>query len=300
MVRRRSRPRPTRKSSPKWAGKALRLLVEEGDVVKSNQLLATLDDRQLRLQAAQARAALAKAQRDYQRQVELHEKGLVARGAFEGLKFDLDNLRAAHELARLSLSYTEIRAPFAGIIATRSIRVGQTVPVGAALLRVTDPTPLKASVFIPERELSRLQVGQPAGIQVDALADKRFLGKVTLVSPTVDAATATFKVTLEVDDPSGELKPGMFARVGIVFDRRADALTIPRAALVENDDVRSVFIVAADKARQRTLTTGLTNGGDIEVLAGLDGSEQVVTVGQNGLKDGNAVRVVTLDVDAAR
>ena len=284
----------------KVGGEVLRVLVEEGDSVKADQILAMLDDRQLRLQVAQARAALAKAQRDYARQVELHDKGLVARGAFEGLKYDLDSLRAAHDLARLSLSYTEIRAPFAGLISQRHIRVGQTVQAGTALLRVTDPTPLKASVFVPERELSRLAVGQQAGIQIDALAGRTFLAKVTLVAPTVDATTATFKVTLEVDDPSGALKPGMFARVGIVFDRRADALTIPRAALVENDAVQAVFVVENNKARQRTLTTGLANGADIEVLDGLNGSEQIVAVGQNGLKDGNRVRVVSLDTNSGR
>ncbi len=284
----------------KVGGEVLSVLVEEGDRVKADQLLARLDDRQLRLQAAQAQAALAKAQRDYARQVELHDKGLVARGAFEGLKFDLDNLRAAHDLTRLSLSYTAIRAPFAGVVTQRHIRVGQTVQVGASLLRVTDPTPLKASVFVPERELARLQVGQRAGVQIDALAGKLFPATVTLVAPIVDAATATFKVTLEVDDANGELKPGMFARVGIVFDRRAGALTIPRTALVENDDVRAVFVVEAGTARQRTLTTGLTNGGDIEVLAGLSGGEQVVAVGQNGLKDGASVRIVSLEPGTSR
>ncbi|HPF27520.1 MAG: efflux RND transporter periplasmic adaptor subunit [Steroidobacteraceae bacterium] len=284
----------------KVGGEVLSVLVEEGDRVKNNQLLARLDDRQLRLQAAQARATLAKAQRDYARQVELHDKGLVARGAFEGLKFDLDNLQAAHDLARLSLSHTEIRAPFAGIITQRHIRVGQTVQAGASMLRVTDPTPLKASVFVPERELARLQIGQRAGVQIDALAGKQFPATVTLVAPIVDAATATFKVTLEVDDAGGELKPGMFARVGIVFDRRTGALTIPRSALVENDDVRAVFVIEAGKARQRALTTGLTNGGDIEVLAGLSGGEQVVAVGQNGLKDGASVRIVSLESSASR
>ncbi|HRX90659.1 MAG TPA: hypothetical protein P5528_14565, partial [Steroidobacteraceae bacterium] len=77
-------------------------------------------------------------------------------------------------------------------------------------------------------------------------------------------------------------------------------LTIPRSALVENDDVRAVFVIEAGKARQRALTTGLTNGGDIEVLAGLSGGEQVVAVGQNGLKDGASVRIVSLESSASR
>ena len=282
----------------KVGGEVRRILVEEGDHVKSGQLLAVLDDRQLRLQAAQTRAELAKAERDFNRQVELHQKGLVSAGAFEGLKYDLDNQRAANDLASLSLSYSEIRAPFAGIVSARHVKLGQEIAIGTSVFRVTDPTPLKAAVYVPERELARLKIGQAASISVDALAGRAFPAIVKLVSPTVDAATATFKVTLEVNDPKGDLKPGMFSRVGIVFERRTEALTIPRIALLDTDGTSNVFVVTAGKAEQRAIKTGLSNAGKLEVTEGLTGTEQVVIVGQNGLKDGNPVRVVSLEQTA--
>jgi membrane fusion protein (multidrug efflux system) len=282
----------------KVGGEVRRILVEEGDHVKAGQVLAVLDDRQLRLQAAQTRAALAKSERDFNRQVELHQKGLVSAGAFEGLKYDLDNQRAANDLASLSLSYSEIRAPFSGIVSARHVKLGQEIAIGTSVFRVTDPTPLKAAVYVPERELARLKIGQAASISVDALAGRAFPAVVKLVSPTVDAATATFKVTLEVNDPKGDLKPGMFSRVGIVFERRSEALTIPRIALLDTDGASNVFVVAAGKAEQRAIKTGLSNAGKIEVIDGLTGTEQVVIVGQNGLKDGNPVRVVSLEQTA--
>lgn len=278
----------------KVGGEVRRIYVEEGDRVAAGQVLASLDDRQLKLQAAQTSAALAKSERDFKRQVELNEKGLVSAGAFEGLKYDLDNQRAADDLARLNLSYSQIRAPFAGVVSGRHIKVGQEIAIGSKLFRVTNPMPLKASVFVPERELARLKPGQSASISVDALAGRVFPAVVKLVSPTVDSATATFKVTLEVNDPKGDLKPGMFSRVGIVFERRPDALTIPRVALLDTDGSENVFVVSAGKAVQRTIRTGLSNAGKVEVIEGLKGAEQVVIVGQTGLKDGNPVRVVTL------
>ncbi len=284
----------------KVGGEVRRIHVEEGDRVQAGQLLAQLDDRYLRLQVAQTRAALAKTERDFNRQVELHEKGLVSAGAFESLKYDLDNQRAADDIARLNLSYSEIRAPFTGMVSMRHIRVGQEIAVGAKLFRVTDPTPLKASVFVPERELARLQPGQSATIAVDAMAGRSFPAAVKLVSPVVDAATATFKVTLEVDDPQGRLKPGMFSRVGIVFERRADTLTIPRIALLDTDGSANVFIVNGGKAEQRSIKTGLSSAGRLEVVEGLTGTEQVVVVGQTGLKDGNPVRVVSLEKTASK
>jgi len=276
-------------------GEVLRVLVEEGDRVKEGQLLAVLDGRQLRLEAAQARAQFAKAERDYRRQVELHDKGLVSAGAFEGLKFDLENLRATYELTELMLSYTEIRAPFAGLVASRFVKVGQNVPQGTRTFRITDPTPLKASVFVPERELAHLAPGQSAVALVDALGSRSFPARVTLVSPAIDPATATFKVTLELDDREGVLKPGMFARVGIVFERREAALQVPRVALIEADGTSSVFVVEDGKAVQRAVTTGLVDGGNIEVTTGVADGDSIVIVGQTGLKDGNAVRVVSLE-----
>jgi membrane fusion protein (multidrug efflux system) len=151
---------------------------------------------------------------------------------------------------------------------------------------------------VPERELKRLKPGQTASVHVDAVPGKAFLAKVTLVSPTIDTRTATFKTTVEIDDAKGDLRPGMFARIGIVFDRKPQALQIPRVALIETDGDRSVFIVQDGVARQRSIDTGLTDAGNVEDVSGLRGDEQVVVVGQSGLKDGNKVRVVELQASA--
>ena len=184
------------------------------------------------------------------------------------------------------------------MVATRSIKLGQTVQPNSVLFRITDPSPLKAHVFVPERELKRLKPGQTASVQVDAVPGKTFIARVTLVSPTIDTRTATFKTTIEIDDASGELRPGMFARVGIVFERKQQALQIPRVALVETDGERSVFIVQDGVARQKSVDTGLSDAGNVEIVQGLTGDEQIVVVGQSGLKDGNKVRVVTLQANA--
>ncbi len=280
-------------------GEVQRIYVEEGTRVRAGQVLASLDSRQLRLQALQARAQLAKVERDYQRQKELSQKGLIAASAMEGLSFDLDNLRANRDLANLQLAYTDIRAPFAGVVASRRIKVGQNLQPGAVTFRVTDPTPLRAAVFVPERELRHLKVGQPAVASIDALAGRSFPAQVQLVAPTVDSGTATFKVTLTVADPKSELKPGMFARLGIVFERKANAVSIPRVALIEGEDLPRIFLVAANKAKSQRIELGLSDGARVEVLTPLPANSQVVVVGQNGLKDGNPVKVVSLGTGSA-
>jgi membrane fusion protein (multidrug efflux system) len=275
-------------------GEVTRIHVEEGQRVKAGQVLAALDAKQLRLQVLQAKAQLAKVQRDYQRQQELARQGLIAASALEGLRYDLDNLRASHELAQLQLAYTDIRAPFAGVVARRSIKLGQNLQVGAAAFRITNPVPLKAAVFVPERELRRLKVGQSAVATVDALPGRQYAAQIALVSPTIDAATATFKVTLTIADPQAELKPGMFARLGIVFERKPDAVSIPRVALVEGEDQPRIFLVAGGKAKSLPVQLGLSEGPRVEVLTPLPPQSQIVVVGQNGLKDGNPVKIVQL------
>jgi len=147
-------------------------------------------------------------------------------------------------------------------------------------------------VHVPEREFAKLRSEQAVTIAVDALSGAAFGGRVQRISPTLDAATGTFKATIEVLDPKRVLKPGMFARVGIVLERRSAALRIPRGAIVEAEGAPTVFIANGDKAEQRSIKTGLTNAGLIEVVEGLNGDERIVVVGQNGLKSGSTIRLI--------
>lgn len=279
----------------KVRGEVKRILVEEGQNVREGEVLAVLDGDQLRLELEQSAANLNKLERDYKRNSDLHDKGLIAESAVDNVKSDLDALRASYDIAKLQLSYTEIRAPISGVVAERNIKVGNTIQPNTVVFKVTDLKPLIAYVHAPERELRLLAAGQPAEIAVDAMPGQVFIGKIARVSPVVDPATGTFKITIEVDDPTSSLKPGMFARVGVVYERRANALQIPRTAIVDNDGQATVFLVNKDKAEQRDIKTGLANAGFIEVTEGLKKGEQVVVVGQNGLKTGNLVRVVTLE-----
>jgi len=276
----------------KVGGEVRQLYVEEGDSVRAGQVLARLDGDRLRLEVAQTEANLRKLERDYKRQLELSEKGLVAKGTAENAKFDLDALRASYDRARLELSYTEIRAPIDGVVSARHIKVGNTIAPNAPTFHVTNMDPLVAYVHIPEKEFRKLAPQQTADVLVDALGSERFTGIISRISPTVDPKTGTFRARVEVKDPTRRLKPGMFARVNIVYERREDALQLPRSAIVDADGSLSVFVVNGDKAEQRPIDTGLASNGWVEVVKGLQGDERVVVVGQAGLKTGTSVKVV--------
>ena len=276
----------------KVGGEVRQIFVEEGDVVKAGQVLARLDGDRLRLDVAQTEANLRKLERDYNRQLELSQKGLVAKGTAENAKFDLDALKASYESARLELSYTQIRAPISGVVSARHIKVGNTIGPNDPTFRVTNLDPLVAYVHVPEKEFRKISAKQTADVVVDALGGERFVGTIARISPTVDPKTGTFRAEVEVPDPSRRLKPGMFARVNIAYERRDDALQLPRNAILDADGEPSVFVIVNGRAEQRSISTGLVSDGWIEVAKGLKGDERVVVVGQAGLKTGTAVKVV--------
>jgi membrane fusion protein (multidrug efflux system) len=287
---------------PKVKGEIRAVLVDEGQRVREGQVLARLDGDQMRLEVALNEATMRKLERDYQRNLELQQKGLISAIAIDNLKYELEAAKANWELARLQLSYCEIRSPIAGTVTQRLdvVKVGNTVtPVGgviesadSALFVVEDLETLILRVNVPERELAKLSVGQPAELSFDAVPGRAFAGSVALISPYIDAQTATFAVRIRVTETGGLLRPGMFARVAIVYERKPDALQIPRTALLDGDGPPKVFVVTDGKATERSVQLGLSNGAMIEVVSGLQDGEQVVVVGHGAVKPGAAVRVV--------
>lgn len=276
----------------KVSGVVQRILVEEGARVSAGQVLAKIDDARFKLERDRARANLAKLEQEYERNQLLHERGLVSADAYQRLKFDLDALKAQFDIAELDFDYTAIRAPIDGVVSVRHIKVGNMVTVNQATFEVTDFDPLLAELFVPERELNKLRPGQKATVGADALPEQSFAASIERISPTVDPKTGTFKVTVAVKDPSRRLKPGMFGRVNIVYDVHADALLVPRHAVMQEDAEATVYVVADGVATRRTVTTGYTNNGTLEIVSGLKLGEVVVTVGQTSLKDGAKVVLV--------
>lgn len=276
----------------KVGGEVREILVEEGDDVTSGDILARLDGDRLRLEKEQAGANLRKLQRDYQRNLDLKDRGLISAGDFEKIQYEMEALQATFDLAALELGYTEIRAPIDGVISERFIKVGNTIDVNAPTFQVTSLEPLISYLHVPEREYRRIDPGQPASISVDALGGEEFAAVISRVSAVVDSATGTFKISIEVFDPSRRLKPGMFGRINIVYDTHRNAMQIPRSAIVEESGQSAIYVVADNVAERRIIRTGYAAGAQIEVLDGLEENEVFVIIGQTTLKNGSKVSVI--------
>ncbi|MCF7220529.1 efflux RND transporter periplasmic adaptor subunit [Lysobacter sp. TLK-CK17T] len=275
----------------KTSGVALDVMVEEGDHVRAGQQLVRLDADRARLQAAQTAAQMAKLQNNYSRARQLAEQNLISANDNDQLKYDLENARAANRLAQLELSYTNVTAPISGVVASRSIKPGNFVQINTPILRIVDVSKLEATLNVPERELATLKPGLPVRMQVDALPGRTFNGTVDRVAPVVDAGSGTFRVICAFDSDE-VLQPGMFGRISIDYDQRANALVVPRNAVVDAEGDPTLFVLRDGKAARVPVKLGYVDGEWVEVLEGVKPGDEVVTAGKSALREGTAVQVV--------
>ena len=273
------------------AGPITALEAEEGDSVRSGQLLARIDDREARNQAAIATVNRDEAKLAFERAKTSWESGLVSQEVYDSALSALQGTEAQLGASTIQLAYTEIRAPFDALVVTRHIKLAQYVTQGTALFRISDFTPLLCPVEVPEKDLPRLHVGQTGRILVEAFSGESFAARVLRVRPTVDADTGTVTVTLEVDG-RGRLRPGMFAGVYLQTETHDGALVIPRAALVLDSIGDTVFVRDGDIAVRREVRLGIREESSVEILEGLTAGEEVVVLGQDGLADGTPVSVL--------
>ena len=273
-------------------GQVVALLAEEGQTVTSGQPLARLDDAEARIALGRAQANYDQAKRDAERGTALEQRGLNSAQAMDDLKLKLETAKHNLAQAQYDLAQTRIVAPFGGKVVSRMIQLGETVTPGKECFRVDDFTPLLARVYFPERDQAQVHVGQVASLEVTALPGVSFPARVTLVNPAVDRDNGTFKVTLEVADAQGRLRPGSFARVRLTSGSFANAIVLPKKAVVTEDGDAFVFVAAGDSVNRVQVRMGAISGDTAQILAGLAPGQKVVSVGQGGLKQGSRIKAV--------
>lgn len=291
-------PRGESQVVAKTSGVALSVMVEEGQSVRAGQALVRLDPDRLRLAVAQAEAQMRKLENNYRRSQQLVAQQMISANDVDQIKYDLDNARAQHRLATLELSYTTVTAPISGVIASRSIKTGNFVQINTPIFRIVDNSQLEATLNVPEREIATLKPGQPVTLAADALPGRSFSGVVDRISPVVDSGSGTFRVIAAF--AGGELlQPGMFGRIRIDYDQRADALVVPRSALLEDQSDAAVYVVRNAKATRVPVKLGYSEGEWMEVREGLKVGDAVVTAGKVALRDGSQVQIIGQATTAA-
>ena len=276
---------------PEVVGRIQSIEFKEGQPVARGQVLIRLDDSVPRAELAQARANLTLAQSHYRRAVELQGKGFVSQQARDESASTLKVQEAAVALAQARLDKMTILAPFGGIVGLRSVSVGDYVNQGQDLAPLEAIDPLKVDFRVPEMYLSKVGVGQQLTLRLDALPGQERQGIVYAVSPLVDAGGRSILLRATVANKDAVLRPGMFARVQLLFNQDK-ALVAPEAALSPSGETQYVYRIKDGRAERREVTIGERREGRVEILTGVAAGDHLVVAGIQRVTDGAAVNVV--------
>jgi RND family efflux transporter MFP subunit len=272
--------------SAKVTGVVDAVRVAPGAQVKRGEVLATIDAREIKARLDSAEAAEDQAQKDFARIERLLQSGSSTRQEFEAATTRLRTADAALVEARTMLQYTEIAAPFDGVVTRKLVEVGDLATPGKPLLEMENSSLLRFECEVPEALIDKVQMGAEFPVTIDA-AGATLPGKVTEIAPSASAGSRTFLVKLDLP-ASEKLRAGQFGRVRVPVTERP-AVLVAEGAVVRRGQIESVFVVEAGKARLRLVKTGRKIDGKVEILSGLSGGEEVIVRDAHLLQDGAAV-----------
>ncbi len=269
----------------------------EGDPIARGQLIAQLDDAQLRAEESRAAALRDQKKISYDR-----IKSIVDQGA--GAPQDLDNAAAELKIAEAELALiqarlekTRIVAPFEGFVGARLISPGAFLRAGSPITEIADLDRIKVTFSAPERYYPSLTRGAEVDVSTTAFPDFVLKGRIDVVEPVVDQATRSAKIIARAENPGRKFRPGMSANVSAILNQRPNAVTIPDEAVFAEGNQTLVFAIKADSTVTRTpITLGTRMTGSVEVLSGLTAGDRVVRAGHQKLYEGAKVMPVVSQI----
>jgi len=309
--------------APKISGRLEKLYANIGDLVQNGQVIAVLDDDEYRQQADQVRAELEVARatleesritlkiakREFERTVALRKKKIASESELDAAKAQYNNQeaklkvamaqvaqkRAALKAAQIRLSYARIQVTWGDdngvrVVGERFVDEGEMLAPNTPIVSILDIHSITAVIHVIERDYSLVTIGKEATVSTDAFPGKEFRGKIARVAPLLKETSRQARVEIEIPNPDGLLKPGMFVRVKIAFEERRDTIVVPFSALIKREGRQGVFLIdPLEKiARFVPVTPGIVNGSTAEILSPeLSGS--VVTLGHHLLEEGSPV-----------
>lgn len=311
-------------AAPRIGGRVAAVDVDLGDAVERGQVVARIDDTTLRRELGVAKAELGVvkaerlastksvtiAERNYQRVESLTDKGILSNQDLDGAQAQKLDAEAAVAVARARAARADaaVRAaasrveearvvvtweggPEQRVVSRRHVDPGETISTNAPVVTVVDLSEVIVVVYVTETDHARLRPGQAVTVRADSLPEATFEGRVDRIAPVLDAGSRQARVEMRIPNSGGELTPGMFVRVSAVLEEIPDAITVPAGAVVQRAEASVVFTAVDGVAR--AVPVRVLARGDEEVAVAADGlGASVITLGVDGLSDGDAVRVV--------
>lgn len=263
-----------------------------GDRVTKGELLATLDSTSMWSSYVAAKATLEQAEDVHRRMKELHDKGSLAEVKWVEAQSQLQQARSMERLARKNLDDCRLYAPYSGVIAEKTMEVGQNVMPGVAVAKLVTADELKVKIAVPESEISDVKVGQEADIRVSALNGCQFTGVVVEKGVVANPLSRSYEVKMRIKDAPKGLMPGMVTEV-VLRGADAEAQYIVPARVVQLDEENRSFVwVNKDgKAEKRVLTCGGFTANGVTVVSGLERGDEIIVEGQQKVCNGTELLI---------
>ena len=275
----------TNNIAPQSPSRIQKIYVEVGDFVRAGQIVAKMDDVSLN----QTRLSMTNDSLEYHRLKGLYEEGGVSKSDLDAMELKYNVTRSQYENI---LENTILRSPISGVISARNYDRGDMY-TGNPIYVVEQITPVKLLVGISEADYTKVKKNDSVEITVDAIPGRTFAGRISRIYPTIDPSTHTFTSEIQVANADHALRPGMYARVKVLFGVN-HSVTVPDNCIVKQQGsaIRSVYVLQEDNTvSERVVTLGRHFEEEYEILSGLGEGEKIVVKGQASLKNGDKVNV---------
>lgn len=274
------------------SGQIQRILVDEGSNVKEGDVIVELDTRDYESRLAQVEANYNRARLEYDRMAELVKKEIAAKTKYDEAEAQLKDLSARRDEAKLALTRTRVVAPISGRINKIKTKKGELLKIGDQVAQILQYDNVKITVGVPESDVAAVFDLQEAEIVIEALDDRRVIGKKIFLARQPRSLARLYDLELAVSNPDGRILPGMFAQVALVKSVHDDALSVPLYAVISEGNDSHVYIEHNEKAVKRTVTLGTFSGWQVQVTSGLNPGDRVIVVGHRFLENNQPVKVL--------
>ena len=275
------------------SGALLRVTVEEGSVVPAGAVLAQIDSRELEAQLASATASLEVAKRAAERSQQLRNQQINTIAEYERDQAAYAAARSTHEQLQTRLGYATVRAPVGGVVLDKRIETGDIVSPQTRLFTIGDVSTLVVRVPVSELDVMGLKPGDAVDVTLAALPGQPVQGRIRRVFPAADTVTRLVPVEVALSGAAARrVRPGFLARVNIALNPRDNVLMVPAGALLQDPNGSVVYLVQGGKATRRSVRRGITFQGRVEIVEGIVAGDTVIVAGNNGVREGSAVRII--------
>jgi len=273
-------------------GQVVKVLVEEGQTVKNEQVLVKLDDRDYQSRLARIEANYRLAKLNYDRTSALVKKKITAETKLDEIEAQLKDLTAQRKEAQLALSRTRITSPICCLLNELKAKEGDFVSVGDPVAQILQLDRIKVTVGVPESDVAAIFDLEEADVIIEALGKRRVKGRKIFLSRQPRSLARLYDLELIVPNPDRHILPGMFARVELVKQVFDKALAVPLYAVISQGDERIVFIEKEGRAERRRIEIGALVGWQVRVTSGLMAGDRVIIVGHRLLDHGQQVEII--------